>query len=296
MTRWGILATGGIASRFAEDLRLLPDAELVAVGSRTPEGAQAFADRHGIARAHGSWAELAADTRRRRRLRGHAARRPPRGGDDLPARPARRCCWRSRSRSTGRRRRAGRHGPRRADVFLMEAMWMRCNPAAPARRRAGRRRRDRRGDRACRPTSAWPGRSRRSTGCATRRSAAARCSTSASTRSALPTCCSARRDHVRAWAHAQPGGRRREHRHPPRLRHRRGRHAALRHGRRDAGWPPRSPAPTGRIELPAPFFRPPYVHPAPRRRRSRRWSTCRSARQRLPATRRPRCSAACAPG
>ena len=59
--RWGILATGQIAAKFTEDLRLLPDAEPVAVGSRTVEAARAFADRFGVPRAYGSWAELAAD-------------------------------------------------------------------------------------------------------------------------------------------------------------------------------------------------------------------------------------------
>lgn len=59
--RWGILATGGIAATFTADLQTLDDAEVVAVGSRSLEAAQAFADRHGIPRAHGSWAELAAD-------------------------------------------------------------------------------------------------------------------------------------------------------------------------------------------------------------------------------------------
>jgi len=59
--RWGILATGAIAATFTEDLLLLDDAEVVAVGSRTAEAAQAFADRFGIPRAHGSWAGLAAD-------------------------------------------------------------------------------------------------------------------------------------------------------------------------------------------------------------------------------------------
>jgi predicted dehydrogenase len=60
-TRWGILATGGIANSFTEDLALLPDAEIAAVGSRTLDAAQRFAAAHGIPRAHGSWAELAAD-------------------------------------------------------------------------------------------------------------------------------------------------------------------------------------------------------------------------------------------
>jgi predicted dehydrogenase len=60
-TRWGILATGGIAGAFATDLKLLPQADLVAVGSRNLDTAQAFAAKHEIPRAYGSWSELAAD-------------------------------------------------------------------------------------------------------------------------------------------------------------------------------------------------------------------------------------------
>jgi predicted dehydrogenase len=60
-TRWGILATGNIANTFTEDLALLPDAQIAAVGSRTLDSAREFAARHAIPRAHGSWAELAAD-------------------------------------------------------------------------------------------------------------------------------------------------------------------------------------------------------------------------------------------
>jgi predicted dehydrogenase len=59
--RWGILGPGGIASTFANDLPLVPGAELAAVGSRSAQSAAAFAERHGFARAHGSYAELAAD-------------------------------------------------------------------------------------------------------------------------------------------------------------------------------------------------------------------------------------------
>jgi predicted dehydrogenase len=59
--RWGILATGGIAATFAEDLKLLPGAELVAVGSRSDASARRFAERFGVPRAYGSWAEFAAD-------------------------------------------------------------------------------------------------------------------------------------------------------------------------------------------------------------------------------------------
>ena len=59
--RWGILATGAIAATFTADLQTLGDAEVVAVGSRSLGAAKLFADRFGIPRAHGSWAELAAD-------------------------------------------------------------------------------------------------------------------------------------------------------------------------------------------------------------------------------------------
>jgi predicted dehydrogenase len=59
--RWGILATGGIAEKFTEDLRMLPDAEVLAVGSRSLEAAERFAKKYDVPRAYGSWTELAAD-------------------------------------------------------------------------------------------------------------------------------------------------------------------------------------------------------------------------------------------
>jgi dihydrodiol dehydrogenase / D-xylose 1-dehydrogenase (NADP) len=59
--RWGILGTGSIARQFAKGLRALPDAALVAVGSRGQASAEAFARAHGAARAHGSYQALAAD-------------------------------------------------------------------------------------------------------------------------------------------------------------------------------------------------------------------------------------------
>ena len=51
--RWGILATGGIAATFTEALSTLPDAEVVAVASRSLEGAKEFAE-HGCANCHGA--------------------------------------------------------------------------------------------------------------------------------------------------------------------------------------------------------------------------------------------------
>lgn len=59
--RWGLLSTSDIAATFATDLRRTPGAELAAVGSRQLESAQRFAHEHGVARAHGSYEELAAD-------------------------------------------------------------------------------------------------------------------------------------------------------------------------------------------------------------------------------------------
>ncbi|WP_211244561.1 Gfo/Idh/MocA family protein [Actinospica robiniae] len=59
--RWGIAGTGGIASAFAADLALLPDAEIVAVGSRSQESADTFADRFGIPHRHVGYEALAAD-------------------------------------------------------------------------------------------------------------------------------------------------------------------------------------------------------------------------------------------
>ena len=62
LVRWGILATGHIASVFARDLALLSnEARLLAVGSRSLDKAMAFAADHGIPRAYESYAELAGD-------------------------------------------------------------------------------------------------------------------------------------------------------------------------------------------------------------------------------------------
>lgn len=59
--RWGILGTGRIAGLFATGLSALPDAALVAVGSRAAETADRFAEEHGAPRRHASYAALAAD-------------------------------------------------------------------------------------------------------------------------------------------------------------------------------------------------------------------------------------------
>jgi predicted dehydrogenase len=59
--RWGILATGRIATNFTTDLSLVPDADVVAVASRSADPAERFAAEHGIPRAYANWKALADD-------------------------------------------------------------------------------------------------------------------------------------------------------------------------------------------------------------------------------------------
>ncbi|MDF3145524.1 MULTISPECIES: Gfo/Idh/MocA family oxidoreductase [unclassified Streptomyces] len=133
--RWGILATGGIAAAFTADLITAsksgsaagPDAEVVAVASRSQSSADAFAERFGIPRAYGDWDALAQD--------GdidvvyvatpHSAHRTAAGlcleaghnvlcekAFTLNAREAEELVALAKARGS----------------FLMEAMWMYCNP------------------------------------------------------------------------------------------------------------------------------------------------------------------------
>ncbi|GGV97083.1 oxidoreductase [Streptomyces narbonensis] len=125
--RWGILATGGIAERFTTDLLTLDGAEVVAVASRTEASAKTFADRFGIPRAYGEWAGLFADEdvdvvyvatphHAHREAAGLAleAGKPVlcEKALTLNAREAEELVTLARDRG----------------LFLMEAMWMYCNP------------------------------------------------------------------------------------------------------------------------------------------------------------------------
>ncbi|WP_217240649.1 Gfo/Idh/MocA family protein [Streptomyces sp. AC555_RSS877] len=125
--RWGILATGGIAAAFTADLVDLPDAEVVAVASRTEESAKAFAERFGIPRAYGGWDALARDedvdvvyvaTP-------HSAHRAAAGlcleaGRNVLCEKAFTLNAREAEELVALARKRG--------SFLMEAMWMYCNP------------------------------------------------------------------------------------------------------------------------------------------------------------------------
>jgi predicted dehydrogenase len=124
--RWGIMATGGIAHSFATDLALVPDAELVAAGSRRQESAEEFATKYG-GTAYGSYEQLLADPQVDVV---YVATPHGRHVDDV------RACFA-----------AGKHvlcekaltlsaasaaalveEARAADLFFCEAMWMRTNP------------------------------------------------------------------------------------------------------------------------------------------------------------------------
>ncbi|MYU34781.1 Gfo/Idh/MocA family oxidoreductase [Streptomyces sp. SID8358] len=127
--RWGVLATGGIAATFTRDLLAMKDpaSEVVAVASRALPSARAFAERFGIERAYGSWAELVADddvdvvyvaTP-------HSAHREA-AGLALEAGKHVLC----EKAFTLNAREAGElvDLARERGLFLMEAMWTYCNP------------------------------------------------------------------------------------------------------------------------------------------------------------------------
>ncbi|MEV8334129.1 Gfo/Idh/MocA family oxidoreductase [Streptomyces niveus] len=126
-TRWGVLATGGIAATFTGDVQAMAGAEVVAVASRSEHSAKAFADRFGIPRAYGDWAGLVADpdvdivyvaTP-------HSAHRAAAGLALEAGKPV--LCEKAftlNAREAGELvALAGERG-----LFLMEAMWMYCSP------------------------------------------------------------------------------------------------------------------------------------------------------------------------
>jgi predicted dehydrogenase len=125
--RWGILATGKIAHAFATDLALLPECEIAAVGARRLESAEAFAAEFGIAAAYGGYERLVADpdvdvvyVASPHALHPEHVRLALDAGKPvlcekaftLDAAEAEELVVEARERG----------------LFLMEAMWMRCNP------------------------------------------------------------------------------------------------------------------------------------------------------------------------
>lgn len=61
MSRWGIVGPGAIATGFANAMTLVPDGEIVAVGSRSAERAEAFGERFGIRSRYGDYDSVFGD-------------------------------------------------------------------------------------------------------------------------------------------------------------------------------------------------------------------------------------------
>jgi predicted dehydrogenase len=126
--RWGIAGTGGIATSFVRDFAALDDGEITAVGSRAATSAEAFAAEHGIARTHASYEALAADPEIdvvyvagiHPVHAPHACRFLDAGKHVLVEKPM---------ALNAREADAMIEASVRNDRFLMEAMWMRFNPA-----------------------------------------------------------------------------------------------------------------------------------------------------------------------
>ncbi|MFC8271209.1 Gfo/Idh/MocA family protein [Streptomyces sp. NPDC057271] len=125
--RWGVLATGGIAAKFAGDLLAADDNEVVAVASRTKASARAFADRFGIPRAYGGWAALVADpdvdvvyVATPHHAHREAAGLALEAGKPVLCEKALTLNAREAEELVALARDRG--------LFLMEAMWMYCNP------------------------------------------------------------------------------------------------------------------------------------------------------------------------
>lgn len=126
--RWGILATGGIASKFVEDLPLAPGAVAAAVASRTMESAQAFATKYGIPRAYGSWAELAADPDIDIVYVATPHSHHYQAAGQMLAAGVPVLCEKAFTLTASQAEELVAVA-RRDRLFLMEAMWMRTNPA-----------------------------------------------------------------------------------------------------------------------------------------------------------------------
>lgn len=125
--RWGILATGGIAASFTANLLDMPDAEVVAVASRTDASAKAFAERFAIPRAYGEWGALAddEDVDVVYVATPHASHRVAAG---LCLESGRAVLCEKAFTLNAREALELVTLARRRGLFLMEAMWMYCHP------------------------------------------------------------------------------------------------------------------------------------------------------------------------
>jgi predicted dehydrogenase len=125
--RWGILATGTIATNFVRNLALLEECEVSAVGARRQESAEAFAAEHGIPTAYGDYRALVEDpsvdvvyvATPHALHREHAELALEAGKPVL--------CEKAMTLTGADTEHLVRLARERG-LFLMEAMWMRCHP------------------------------------------------------------------------------------------------------------------------------------------------------------------------
>jgi len=134
-TRWAVAGTGGITARTLPDLALTENVEVVAVSSRTQQRADTFASEFGIPRSYGTYQAMLAD--------------PdvdlvyictPNGSHFAMAADAIQAgkhvlCEKPLTVNTAQASRLADLAQER-NVFLMEAMWMKFNPAVQRGRSA----------------------------------------------------------------------------------------------------------------------------------------------------------------
>ena len=125
--RWGIVSTGKIATAFVKDLHLLEECEVAAVGARRQESADAFAAQHAIPRAYGDYRSLVADPDVDVVYVGtpHALHREHVELAFQADKPV--LCEKAFTLTAAETEHLVALASER-DLFLMEAMWMRCNP------------------------------------------------------------------------------------------------------------------------------------------------------------------------
>ena len=126
--RWGIAGPGRMAAAIVPEFRAAGNAELVAVGSRAAERAESFATEHGITRWHASYESLVSDPAIDAIY--IATPHPQHTDIALAAIDAGKAilvekAFTATLADTERIVAAAR----RANVFAMEAMWTRFNPA-----------------------------------------------------------------------------------------------------------------------------------------------------------------------
>ena len=73
--RWGVLGTARIATKVSSAINSTPGAELLAIGSRSLDRANQWAQQHGASQSYASYQEVLEDDRVAQRLAGQEDKR-----------------------------------------------------------------------------------------------------------------------------------------------------------------------------------------------------------------------------